>query len=1181
MLIFVSPFQKIIKQQHMKKSTQNTNGRSISILFKLMLAIAFLFFSAYTFAGDIKIKEGNADLKITTNTYTNLGFTNTFTEFSYRNVKTEKGTFCELSVPGYGSSNRVGDPKLPMLRKLIEVPYGATVNVSVVSYTETEYKLSDYGISENLMPVQPPVFKDCMNDLPDFEYNSSTYLADQFNSDDLVSVEILGTMRGVRIARLDIAPVKYNPVTNIIKVYNDIVVEITFQNGDIVQTIVNKEKTYSPYFESMYYNQFLNYKEPAVKDSLTKYPVKYVIVSDPMFQTILQPYIQWKTRKGFTVVEAYTNNVNVGTTTTSIKAYLQGLYNNATPSDPAPTFVLFVGDVAQVPTFTGNTGSHASDLYYCEYTGDYFPEVYYGRFSATNTTQLQPQIDKTIEYEEYTMPDPSFLANCVMIAGQDASYGPLYGDGQINYGTDYYFNTTHGLNSSTYLYAISGSSAAAIIQDVSDGCCFANYTAHGSSDGWANPSFSISDIAGLQNNHKYPLMVGNCCLTNTFDGNCFGEELLRAANKGALGYIGGSNSTLWDEDYWWGCGYKNPVVVNPTYNVNTLGAYDRTFHDHGETRSEWYASQDQMIFAGNLGVTQSGSSNTEYYWEIYHLMGDPSLMIYYGVPSALSATYTPLIPLGASTFTVNTEPWAYVAVSMNNVLYGAALADTNGVATITLIPFTVPGTADVVATKQNRSPFIGTVTVANPSGPYVVYTGNLLHDIAGNNNNQADYNENITFDITLENVGSVTATSVSAILSTTDTNVTITDNSQNWGTIANGASSTVNNAYAVTVKNFIPDQHVVYFDLAIIDGSGNNWSGAFTLTLNAPSLAVGSILIDDATGNNNGRLDPGETVDVTIVGSNNGHAVATSVQSDLSTTFANITLNSFSTNLGNLNSGGGSANSVFNLTVSPSAVIGTVADLTNVLTAGSYTDQNTFYLTIGLVDEDWETGDFTKFDWVQGAHPWVITGTLPYEGTYSAKSGTITDQQISDLSITFNVLANDSISFYGKVSSEQDYDYLKFFIDGVEKGSWSGEMAWTRIVFPVTAGSHTFKWTYEKDQSVSDGSDCAWTDYILFPPVQMPVSVPNDNNDFSNTLNCYPNPFTNQTTISYSLEKPGSISLKIYNAMGQEIATLIDGKNQQAGYYNETFNAGKLGTGIYHCVLTTPDKIIVKKLLMQ
>lgn len=1150
-----------------------------SFFYCVFFTAALLFFSQNIFAGDIKIKEGNSGLKIKSNTYTDFKFTNTFTEISYRSVKTEKGSFYELSVPDYGFSNRKGDPKLPVMRKLIEIPYGATVNVNVINYTETEYDLADYGISEMLLPSQPSVSKSSMKEIPEFVFNSETYATDAYNSDELVSVNILGTMRGVRIARLDVSPVRYNPVTNKIIVYNDIEVEVSFENGDQARTMEEKQKTYSPYFESMYFNQILNYKETAAKDTITKYPVKYVIVSPITFQSQLQPFIEWKTRKGFKVVEAYTNDAQVGTTTTSIKNYLQNLYDNATPTDPAPTFVLLVGDVAQIPSFSGNTGSHVTDLYYFDYTGDYFPEVYYGRFSATTTGQLQPQIDKTLEYEEYTMPDPSFLDNCVMIAGQDASFGPLHGDGQINYGTSEYFNTAHGLNSYTYLYAVSASSSSAIIQNVSDGVCFANYTAHGSSDGWADPSFSIGDIAGLQNNHKYPLMVGNCCLTNTFDGNCFGEELLRAANKGAIGYIGGSNSTYWDEDFWWGTGYKT-VVVNPTYDANALGAYDRTFHDHGEAQSEWYAAQDQMIFAGNLAVTQSGVQSDEYYWEIYHLMGDPSTMIYFGVPSALTATYTPLIPLGAATFTVNTEPWAYAAVSMNNVLYGAALADGSGVATITLDPFTVPGTADVVVTKQNRSPYVGTVIVASPSGPYIVYTNKTMHDVTGNNNGQADYSENITIDVTLQNVGAAVANNVTAILSTVDTNVTITDNTQSWGSITNGVSSTQNNAYAITVKSFIPDQHVVNFDLDITDGS-DNWTGAFSITLNAPLLSVNSILINDATGNNNGRLDPGETADVYIAGSNIGHAMASSVQSDLSTTYADITLNTFNQSLGTLSSGGGAANAVFNVTVSPSAVLGTVADLTNILTAGSYDAQKTFYLTIGLVDEDFETGDFTKFDWVQGTYPWVITGTLPYEGAYSAKSGAITDDQVSELSLTMNVLADDSISFYAKVSSEEGYDFMKFYIDGTEKGSWSGEMDWTRVAFPVSTGSRTFMWTYEKDYSVGNGSDAAWTDYILFPPVQTISQIANNIDGLNSTMNCYPNPFTNQTTITYSLEKTGTVYLKIYNSIGQEVTTLVNGENQQPGFYSENFNAGNLGKGIYHCILKTQDKTVVKKLLLQ
>jgi len=1148
-----------------------------------LLLLALLSFSILTVnAGDIKVKIGETKLTISQNSYTKLNFSNSFEKLTYKTVKTGQGMFTELTIPEYGNSITIGDPKLPMLKKIIEIPVGATPTVNIVSYTVKDYKLSDYGIQDKLIPSQPSVSKDPRKTLPDFKYNKSTYEADQFNTGDLVTVDVLGMMRGERLARLNIAPVQYNPVTNTIRVYNDIVVEITYPGADVAQTISMKKNSYSLYFESMFDNQLLNYKPViAAKDTMTKYPVKYVIVADPMFQTALQPFIQWKTKKGFTVVEAYTNNAAVGTTTTSIKSYLQGLYNAGTASDPAPSFVLFVGDVAQVPAFTGNAGTHVTDLYYCEYTGDYLPEVYYGRFSATSVSELQPQIDKTLEYEKYLMPDPSYLNQCVMIAGQDPTNGPLYGDGQINYGTTTYFNSAHGLTSHTYLFAVSGSSASQIISDVSSGVCMANYTAHGSPDGWANPSFGVADVATLANNHKYPLMIGNCCLSNKYDDAvCFGEALLRASGKGAVGYIGGSNSSYWDEDYWWGCGYKT-VVVNPTYNASTLGAYDRTFHDHGELFGEWYASQDQMIFAGNLAVTQSGSSSAEYYWEIYCLMGDPSLMIYYGVPPALTATYSPLIPLGSTSFTVNTEPYAYVAVSMGGVLYGAALANASGVAVVPLAAISAPGTADVVATKQNRSPFISTVTVANPSGPYVLYNSNILHDAAGNNNGQADFGETVTLDIALQNVGSASAAGVSAKLRTNDPYVTLTDTTQSWGTVANGITSTQTNAYTFNVAGIVPDQHSVPFTIVITDGSSNTWTGSFNILLNAPDLGIGTVTIDDASGNGNGRLDPGETVNVIISNSNAGHASAANATSNLALVSGAVAVNTASANLGTLASLTGSANASFSVTVNPSAVIGSLVTLNNTLSSGAYSVQKPVNLLIGLVDEDWETGTFTKFNWMNGTNSWSIDTVAPFEGVYDAKSDSIGDSDSSSIRISFNVLTNDTISFYKKVSSEEGYDFLKFYIDGVEKGSWSGTAdGWGRVAVAVSAGVHTFKWSYEKDYSVSAGSNCAWIDYILFPPVvTVGTSVEDMNADVA-SMNCFPNPFAIETAIAYSLKQDSKVTLKVYNSVGQEIATLVNGENKQAGYYTTTLNAAQLHSGIYHCVLSTDNKTIVRKLMI-
>lgn len=131
--------------------------------------------------------------------------------------------------------------------------------------------------------------------------------------------------------------------------------------------------------------------------------------------------------------------------------------------------------------------------------------------------------------------------------------------------------------------------------------------------------------------------------------------------------------------------------------------------------------------------------------------------------------------------------------------------------------------------------------------------------------------------------------------------------------------------------------------------------------------------------------------------------------------------------------------------------------------------------------EDFETGDFSSFSWsLSGDVNWSIVSDEQNGGTYSAKSGAITDSQDSNLGITIDCDAGN-ITFYRKVSSESGYDYLKFYIDGSLEDSWSGGVAWAQETYAVSAGSHAFKWVYSKDGNVSSGSDCAWVDDIVFP----------------------------------------------------------------------------------------------------
>jgi RHS repeat-associated protein len=87
------------------------------------------------------------------------------------------------------------------------------------------------------------------------------------------------------------------------------------------------------------------------------------------------------------------------------------------------------------------------------------------------------------------------------------------------------------------------------------------------------------------------------------------------------------------------------------------------------------------------------------------------------------------------------------------------------------------------------------------------------------------------------------------------------------------------------------------------------------------------------------------------------------------------------------------------------------------------------------------------------------------------------------------VLWSGTVSFWWKVSSEQGYDKLRFYIDDAYQTQISGEQDWQQKTYEVTgSGSHTLKWKYVKDSSTSDGSDCGWVDWLQWDDGQ-PQSI--------------------------------------------------------------------------------------------
>jgi len=83
------------------------------------------------------------------------------------------------------------------------------------------------------------------------------------------------------------------------------------------------------------------------------------------------------------------------------------------------------------------------------------------------------------------------------------------------------------------------------------------------------------------------------------------------------------------------------------------------------------------------------------------------------------------------------------------------------------------------------------------------------------------------------------------------------------------------------------------------------------------------------------------------------------------------------------------------------------------------------------------------------------------------------------------------VKFYWKVSSESDYDFLEFYIDGWIQDRISGSVNWQQKTYTIfESGSHALEWRYVKDGSVDFGSDCGWVDKVEWAPTSTPIPPP-------------------------------------------------------------------------------------------
>ncbi len=844
--------------------------RRVALVFLILLFYVALNAQPFTIA----FEQNKIPVEVLSKQPTSQKFRFNYPGISVLEINTDGGVYNQLAVPGTYRTGLIGEPQLVNSQKLISIPIGAEVTVKVNSYQKEEYQLDSYAPNHQIIPYQPSASKSEDSINQPFVVSAKAYKKNSFSKQPIATIEELGTLRGLRLAKLTINPVRYNPMSNQLVFYNHIEVEILYKNADFVSTQSQFETTYSPYFTSIYSN-FLGTVSYPNNPDLVKQPIRYLIVAPDNYLNSLHDFIQWKKQKGFEVVIGNTNII--GNTSSQIKTWVQSQYADTLEGKTAPSFLMLVGDIEQVPASQiGTSTNRATDLYYASVDGDMFPDIYCGRLPARDTVQLVGMLNKILLYERYQFPDDSFLNDVTLIAGADATYNPRVAQPTVLYGTENYFNAIQGFSSvNSYLTTYTGCYNADKMA-----VSFVNYTAHCSQTTWANPLLSSSTVSTYTNYGKYPLVIGNCCQSGDFSINTsMGEAWIRNPSGGAIAYIGSVPDTYWYEDFYWAVGAHAPVANSyPSVAESSTGMFDAPFTSD-------YRTVDALLFTGNLAVTEAhnqgytSDASSKYYWEAYHCLGDPSIIPYFKKGLVQTVTHLPKLESGLGEFMVEALPGSQATLSTKTQMLATILIPGEGKASLYFDSSLETDSVKLVVTKPNYKPYLIDIPVSVTKSSFLALKTFSFSDEAGNQNTQADFNETLKLSMELENIGDSLSQNVLISIASSDPFIKSVTSSiySNLGSLFSGEIKSVTNFFELQISDSVPDQHIVIVTVQTSDSVPGKSRKYYTyqrqIVLNAPDLQILSTLrLDDFTGNGNERLDRGESAILTVGFVNTGHA---------------------------------------------------------------------------------------------------------------------------------------------------------------------------------------------------------------------------------------------------------------------------------------------------------------------
>lgn len=965
--------------------------------------------------------------------------------FFKESVTTLKGKQVIISGDDMVSMLVAGAPDLSLYSMPLIIGDKAEMEVNVikskyVDFEDVEVAPSKGNFSRKINP----------DDVP-FTY-SDVYQHDAFYPAQQAVLENPYVIRDFRAQNMLVYPYAYNPVTKILRVFTELTLSVkkVSDNGVNQKVSLRNNKSLSPEFDALYKRRFINYQNNHRTSLIDEGEMLIICVDE--YLDALQTLVDWKNISGRPtkiVASSVTGKDE------KMKQYIADYYKN----NPELIYVLLVGEHKDLPAHM--TGDGRSDNYYGMLEGDdSYEEVFVGRLSVKDVEDAENQVAKIIYYERDIDESASWLSEGAGIAAKEGTgHFSEYDYEHMDFIRDTLLNYTY-TGVTQHYDKVNSPTVDDLVKRFNDGVGIINYCNHGTATSWTVTGFNNDNIHQLTNDYMLPFIWSVACDNGAFNNEeCFAEAWMRAMNPetGApTGAIGGMFSTILQP-------WRPPM-----YGQDEMVAILTEWRD-GYKHTLGGASCNGNMFILDV-ITDETAEETHDTWILF---GDPSMMLRTKAPEKMNVTTTSTsLLVGATSISVNAEAeFGIATLSMDNKMIASSYIK-NGVAELTFPQLTEAGNAKIIVMGYNKVTEIIDINVMPATGAYIV-----IEDFDINQDDaQVDCNEYIELDLNVKNIGVGEADNVTLELSTTSEYVKFVDNTETITSAAVGESINLKKAFKFLVTADVPNDTKINLVMTCKDANGS-YKTSFSIDAFAPVFALNEISLLP-----NKIVNPGESATLKLVFDNVGNSTAHDVLVELFSSSSDIEFENSTMTVDEVLAG----ESFFvtaDFTVSSSVTDKSIYEI--IYSAGSNHNvlKSVYELVIGSVSEDFETADFTTYDWnLQVNNPWIIDNSNAYEGVYCAKSAIIGHNQYSSLKIEIEALTAGELKFYRKVSSEAESDYFAIIVDSRERERWSGNVDWDVYSYTLKAGKHTIEWRYVKDEEISEGNDRASIDMVSFPP---------------------------------------------------------------------------------------------------